>query len=120
MPGKRSIVLTLLALCLLLPASAVGADEEFEGVATVFRLKASNGYRLLALASSNRADGRGQLVIFVGGKKSSASYFTKATVTEAGIEADLGELGQIDVDYVPTGGRERVHSPCGRTVFHDE
>ncbi|MGE0066800.1 MAG: hypothetical protein AB7T48_05545 [Solirubrobacterales bacterium] len=31
----------------------------------------------------------------------------------AGIEADLGALGKIDVDYVSTGGREKVRSQCG-------
>jgi hypothetical protein len=100
-----------LALCLL-PAAASAAGEEFEGVAGAFTLKASNGYRLLVLASSRHADGRGEVVIFATRRDGGVSYFADATVTETGIEADLGSLGKIDVAYVPTGAKQRLHSPC--------
>lgn len=105
--------MAVLALCLLVPASASAAGEEFEGVVSAFTLKGSHGYRLLVIASSEHADGRGELVIFSGGPGGGVSYFTTATVKETGIEADLGALGKIDVDYVSTGGRERVRSRCG-------
>lgn len=120
MPGTRSIIVALLGLCLLAPTSALAAEEEFEGIVSAFTLKGSNGYRLQVIASSEHADGRGELVIFGGGPGGGVSYYAKAvTVTETGIEADLGSLGRIDVDYVSTGKREAVRSRCSedRAVF---
>lgn len=116
MLGKRSLAVALLALCLLAPASAAAAEEEFEGAFGAFTLKASNGYRVSVLASSRHADGRGELLIFVGAKRSSVLYATKATVTPTAIEADLGELGRIDLEYVPTGVMEKVRSRCDDDV----
>lgn len=115
MLGKRSIVVALLAVCLLVPATA-SAGEEFEGAFGAFTLKASNGFRMFVLASSRHADGRGELLISVGTKASSVLYATGATVTPTGIEADLGELGRIDLEYVPTGVKERVRSRCDDDV----
>lgn len=113
MRGRRWIGAWLLALCLALSATATAADEEFEGIARAFTLKASHGYELTVLAVSRHADGRGEILIFATGREGGASYFTDATVTEERIEAGLGSLGRIDVEYVSSGRTEVVRSSCG-------
>jgi hypothetical protein len=111
--GKRSIAAALLALCLLAPASALAAEEEFEGVISAFTLKASHGYQVRVLASSDREDGVGDVLVLVGRKHAAVLYATKAKVTPTGLEVDLGQVGTIDVDYVAMGGTETVRPKCG-------
>jgi hypothetical protein len=41
-------------------------------------------------------------------------YFTRATVTETSINADLGAVGKIDVDFVSSGRTTKEHSDCNR------
>lgn len=64
------------------------------------------------LADSSRADGRGEVVIFVGRRRSGVSYFAPANVTDSHIEAGLGGLGRIAVQFVPSGAIEE-ESACG-------
>lgn len=100
----------LVALCLLVPTAA-GAVEEDEGAIAAFRLKASNGYRIFVLASRQPGKPRGELAVIVGSRRDAVIYATRAVVEEAGIHADLGELGRIDLEYVRLKGKEKYS--CG-------
>lgn len=119
MPGRQLIgswallllAAAALALCLLAPATASAAEED-EGAIAAFRLKASNGYRVFVLASRQPGDARGRILMFVGSKRGGTVICgTSATVEETGIRADLGEIGRIDLEYVPLQGREKYS--CG-------
>jgi hypothetical protein len=93
-------------------SAPVAAQADVVGSFGAFTLTGSNGYRILVLADSRRADGRGEVVIFVGRRRSGVSYFAPANVTDAHIEADLGGLGRIAVRFVPSGAIEE-ESACG-------
>jgi hypothetical protein len=104
------IAAAVLALCLLAPATGSAAEED-EGAIAAFQLKANNGYRVLVLASRERGKARGQMLLLVGSKRGSVSYGTHAEVEVGGIRADLGELGKIDLAFVPLKGKKRHQ--CG-------
>jgi hypothetical protein len=100
----------VLALAVLLPATAAAA-----GVAGIFQLRASHGYRILVLAGADRS-GHGETTLFVGRGHSLARYTVAATVTESTIEADLGALGRIDVVLVGSGEKVQRRICGGRRV----
>jgi hypothetical protein len=102
----------VLASALLVPLQATATDSDLKH-AYAFRLEASNGYSILALASSQRADGRGEIVLFVGGKASGATYVAPARLTATRIDADLGGLGVVALDVVPSGHTRTVRMGCG-------
>jgi hypothetical protein len=108
--GRRVVAAAVLALCLLVPATASAAEED-EGAIAAFQLKASNGYRVFVLASRPPGKAKGRMVMFVGKRGGTVIYGTSATVEETGIRADLGELGRIDLEYVPLKGKEKYS--CG-------
>jgi hypothetical protein len=114
--GVRRYGLAAVAACallaLLLPASVAALDSDLKGSA-IFRVKASNGYRILVLAGSERADGRTDVAIFVGRRDGGALYLVPATVTPTRFEADLGALGRISLEIVPTGAKRILHPRCG-------
>lgn len=59
-------------LAVVVPASvAATGDGSDEGFAGAFRLRASNGYSILGLASRQPEAKRGDLVLFVGNRGSS-------------------------------------------------
>lgn len=101
-----------MAIALLAPAQAVALDSDLKGSA-IFKLKASNGYSILALAASERADGRGDIALIVYRKGSSVVYGAPATVTPTKLEADLGSLGRISLDIAPSGVKRTLRSRCG-------
>jgi len=92
-----------------MPADATDSDLKHT---YAFRLEASNGYSILALAASQRADGQGEAVLFVGRKGAGAVYDAPANVTATRIEADLGRLGEIELDVVPSGRKTKLRSRC--------
>jgi len=80
-----------------------------------FRLPASNGYSIHALAVDG--DPRGVhdgIVLFVLRKGSGVTYFARrgVQVTETTVSADLGDLGSIDLHYVPSGESRVERSAC--------
>ncbi|HKT83010.1 MAG TPA: hypothetical protein VJQ84_04155 [Solirubrobacterales bacterium] len=91
-----------------------------------FQVKASNGNSIFGIAFSRRADGRGNVTLFVGHRGAVVTYFAPATVVPSAgqipsavhppsaIRADLGALGRIDLEFAPSGGVKREHSPCGK------
>ena len=104
-------VAAVLIAVLLAPVHAGATDSDLKH-AYAFKLKASNGYSILAVAGSERADGRGQFVMFVGNRTGSALYVAPATVTATRIEADLGRLGQVALNVTPSGRKKSVRSGC--------
>ncbi len=104
-----------LGLGLLSPLRATALDSDLKGSA-VFRLEASHGYSIVGLASSERAHGRGRLSLIVSRKGASVSYGAPATVTPTRLEADLGALGKISAEIVPSGRKETLHPLCGQDV----
>jgi hypothetical protein len=100
------------ASALLAPLRATATDSDLKH-AYAFRLGASNGYSILAFAASQRADGRGEIVVIVDRKNADAVYAAAATVTAAKVEANLGDLGDVSLDVVPSGRKKKLQSRCG-------
>jgi hypothetical protein len=115
--GRRVWIAAVAALLVALalgsagPAQAEG--EEDTGGFGAFRLKGTNGYTVLALAFSKPGFKHGHVLLFVVGRKADALYVAPAKVTATSIDADLGAVGQISVDFEPRGDRETVESRCG-------
>lgn len=130
---------TLLALVvafatLLVPAHAGAVDSDLK-YGYAFKVEASNGYSILAYAANERADGRGVIVLFVNGESGAAAYVAPAQLTATSVEADLGRLGAVSLDVVPSGKEKTERSACkgggesvrfepqafrGRFEFHGE
>jgi hypothetical protein len=101
----------VLASALLAPAPAAATDSDLKHSA-VLKVKASNGYSILVIANSERADGRGQVGLIVYGKGGSATYGAAATITATRFEADLGPLGRISLEVTPSGQKKTLRSRC--------
>jgi hypothetical protein len=82
-----------------------------------FHLRASNGYSLTVLAGGNPENGRGSVLVLVHKRDSAVLYAAHALITESSIEADLGPVGRIDVDFVPSGKARTERSECGGDPF---
>jgi hypothetical protein len=104
--------MAVLVSALLAPVYAGATDSDLKHSA-VLRVKASNGYSILAIVSSERPDGRGQAGLIVYGKRGSATYSAPATITATRVEADLGALGRIALDVIPSGRKKTLRSRCG-------
>ena len=91
-------------------AQAVG---EFDtGGFGSFHAKASNGYKMTVWAGSEPEYRSGQIVIWLVRRGASVIYVAPARVTDTEIEADLGELGRIDLRFEPTGRMMRAAPVC--------
>lgn len=112
---NRIVAIAILGLSLLVPADAVALDSDLKGSA-VFRLKASHGYTVLGFASSERIDGRGDIGLIVYREGATVFYTAPATVTPTRLEADLGALGRISAEIVPSEKRKRLRSHCDDEV----
>jgi hypothetical protein len=93
-----------------LPASAPARELPAPGG---FELHGSNGYSATVWAFPTRHGRQGVVLVYVRGRSSAVNYFAPATVTETAIRARLGDLGEIDVDFKPTGRPKRERSVCG-------
>lgn len=108
--GGAGVVLAL-ALALLLPSAVHGGEEQVTEL-TGFRLQASNGYDLAALAGESPMGEEGWIWLVLRGRRALASYTAPATVSDKTIDADLGKLGKISVRRVPTGRTKTVRRSC--------
>lgn len=106
--GLACLVLGVVAA----PPASGAEEEEREGFAGAFQVKASNGYSITALVSQRRSDGQGFLLLFVTRKGNGVLYSARAKVTPDEVEADLGPLGEIDFDLVLSGREKRERSSC--------
>lgn len=111
----RKIVVVALAMAAALVVSAPaasGAGEPDTGGYGAFVLEGSNGYRVIVLANSGRGYRNGEVLILISRKGSFVSYYAPATVTDTRIQADLGALGRIDLEFAPSGSKGTVRSQC--------
>jgi hypothetical protein len=95
---------------------AAGAPTAAEGEPVpIFTFPATNGYRVVAVASPVDT-GRGErLVLFVFKRDRTVFYSVPDTAGAPGaVHADLGKLGEIDVRFVATGRVAHERSPCGK------
>ena len=115
MRARLVAVLALISSLAALAATAAAAPRaaEIEGHSASFRLNGSDGYSIAVSAFSDRADGRGDISIFVVKGGQSATYSGPAVVTESALHADLGALGKIDAVRRGSGGEKSVRLKCG-------
>ena len=117
-PGPRSLKAALgrLLASLVLAVGLVGASASASAALAppgVFSLKASNGYSLTVWSEIPREGRSGEALLILQSPHAAVVYVTPATVTETSIEATLGALGHIDVDFKPSGKPRRQRSSCG-------
>lgn len=106
-----AVALTASTILASAPTQVRAAAERPLPVPGAFQLPASNGYTLLVVGIPSYANRPGSLEIFAYKKGESVSYRAPATVTEASIQADLGEVGEISVAFHRSG--RAVSVPCG-------
>jgi hypothetical protein len=112
--------LLIASLCLLFVLVAVDSAQAGPPPAPAgFRLPATNGYSLSVLAAQDPKSGAGFVFLFVRSSHSEVFYASPATVTPTSIEADLGPVAHIDVDFVPSGQARSEDPPCGGPVSFD-
>jgi hypothetical protein len=109
----RRLVALLVLLCVVAPASAVAEPSASKPlpVPTAFRLEGTNGFTVYVIGEAPRAGSKGSLRIITEAKRESVFYSTPATMTETSIHADLGELGEISVNFQRSGKVASVR--CG-------
>ncbi|HMI81664.1 MAG TPA: hypothetical protein VK480_07740 [Solirubrobacterales bacterium] len=91
--------------------AAMAQGEADTGGFGSFRLQGTHGYSIVVLANSQPQFRHGELLLFVYTPHASAIYFTRATVTATEIEADLGALGEVSLEFQPGQGTT-VRSHC--------
>lgn len=84
-----------------------------------FELLASNGYTLSVMAADDPRTDRAFAFFFMRSRHAQVFYFAKASVGPTSIEADLGSLGRIDVDFVASGQSRTERSTCSDPVQVD-
>lgn len=109
--GSLAVLAIVVAAGALAPVRASAVDSALKH-AFAFRLEASNGYSITALAANERADGRGEIVLFVSRGNEGAIYMSPAMLTATSVEADLGPLGEVSLDVTPSGREKRIRSGC--------
>jgi hypothetical protein len=111
--GKIAVIGLALALVVALSAPVrAGATDSDLKHAFAFKVEASNGYSILAFAANERADGHGQIALIVNGKGGTATYSAPAVLTATSVKADLGPLGRVSLDVVPSGRKKKLRSRC--------
>jgi hypothetical protein len=114
--GTRRVLCCCLLNLLLVPAlTAAPAAAEPLFPPGGFRLSASNGYNIHVLAFDGDPHGaHDEVILFVNRKNASVVYFAlkRVDVTETTIAADLGRVGSIDLQFVPTGMPKEESSAC--------
>jgi len=110
--GALAVLAIVSAAGALVPVGASATDSDLKH-AFAFRLEGSNGYSIVALAANERADGRGEVVLFVSRGSAGAVYVAPAMLTATNVEADLGPLGEISLDVLPSGREKKLRSSCG-------
>lgn len=107
-------VVLALGITLLFPSTVQGEETQEVSVAG-FRLQASNGYELFALTATpaEGEEGEGRIALYLRrGRSAFVSYTAPATLSHTTIDADLGQLGRISVNRVPTGRTKKVRQGC--------
>lgn len=111
--GPYLAALMLIAALGIPAVVAASADGPEPLIPPGFRLHASNGYTLSAISFKDQRTGRGGLSLTMRSRHAAVSYWAPATVGSTSIEADLGVVGRIDIDFVPSGQTHTERSDCG-------
>lgn len=111
---SRLAVSAALALTVfLLPAAPAHAEGELDtGGFGTFRLDGTNGYSGWVLAGSGPGFEHGEVLVWLFRRNASVSYLAPARVTDTAIEAELGQVGRIDVEFEPAGEEGRAAPVC--------
>lgn len=110
-------VLVCGAAAVLGPVGSARADEPLRLVPPGFTLRATHGYRMSVLGAEGPQGGAGVVIVTLRSRRASVTYSAPAAVTPGSIEADLGSVGRIDVDFVPSGRTRTERSSCGRSAL---
>jgi hypothetical protein len=117
MVGRRWSKFAVLAagaiatLAIAAPGAAAEGEAETGAFGSLF-LKGTNGYSILVLAGSKPQFKHGQVLVLAGRRGESVAYLAPAKVTPTTIDADLGPVGEITVEFQPSGPPESVHARC--------
>jgi len=104
-----------LAFSACFASSASAEGEEDTGGFGAFRLKGTNGFSILVLAFSKPHYKNGEVIVWAGNKRNaSVFYLASATVTATTIDANLGAVGELSLEFEPSGPPERVDASCER------
>lgn len=108
-------VLVAVAAIAAISASIAGADEQGSTPLTPpgFRLHASNGYILSAVSFDSPHKGPDGIYLTMRSRHAAVLYLAPAVVGPTSIEADLGVIGRIDLDFVSSGQSRTERSDCG-------
>jgi hypothetical protein len=112
------IILVWVIALLGLPAGAAAEDEAEKPFSAEFSVEGSNGYRISVYGRSNSVT----VSVFEGrprpGKRVVAEYTAAGTVSTEGIEATFGDLGEISVQFQPSGkvsrSKPKLPKHCSR------
>lgn len=112
--GSWFLILVVAAsLILLFAPVALADDAEPPLTPPGFRLRASNGYTLSVMALNDPRTGHGVVLLTMRSRHAGVLYAAPASVGPTSIEADLGAIGRIDVDFVSSGQPHPERSACG-------
>jgi hypothetical protein len=101
-----------LTVFLIAPTLSAATDSDLK-FAYAFKVEASNGYSIIALAANERADGKGEILLFTERRDGGAVYAAPATLTATSLTADLGPLGKVDLAVSASGRKKRLPPGCG-------
>jgi hypothetical protein len=110
--GRSSIIYLAVAVLTALPATSATASAQLPPPGG-FQLRADNGYFLHALSYDGDERGEHDSVLLLFTRRGSAAlYFVEkgVEVTENSISAEFGDLGSLDLRFLPTG-RAREEAP---------
>jgi hypothetical protein len=111
--SKFAVLAAGAAAILSIYAPGAAAEGEPEtGALDTFLLKGTNGYSILVLAVSKPQFKQGEAIVIAGRRGEAVFYLASAKVTATTIDADLGPVGEITVEFQPSGSPERVHASC--------
>ncbi|HET8956153.1 MAG TPA: hypothetical protein VFN18_10900 [Solirubrobacterales bacterium] len=97
------------------PALARSAGTDRLLVPPSFRLSGSNGYTLDVIGEQARSGRPASVTIYTSAKGRGARYSAPAKVTETSMSADLGDLGEIDLNFARSGRATEI--PCGKKTI---
>ncbi len=83
-------------------------------------LRASNGYSLMAWGTPESKGRPSHLLLVVSRPGALVTYVAPAEITPGSMQADLGELGAIDVSFRASGRTKTERAPCGRKPIEFE
>jgi hypothetical protein len=105
------VALTIALAALLAPVHAAAVDSDLKHL-FAFEVEASNHYSIFAVASNERADGRGELTLIVFRERAGVLYTVPAHLTATSVEADLGALGSVSLEVTPSGREKSFRPRC--------